>query len=44
MGEYKWEELGLEYQLKETKEPSNEQLQKTYEILSKSGIEVSLNR
>lgn len=44
MGEYKWEELGLEYQLKETNEPTEELLQRTYDIFTRSGIEVSLNK
>lgn len=44
MGEYKWQELGEQYKLSNTNEPSQELLEETYNILSQSGIEVSLNR
>lgn len=43
MGEYKWEELGLKYQLADTKEPSKSLLKEVKEILMKSGKEISLN-
>ena len=33
LGEYKWEKLGLNYQLKETQEPTKEALQKAKELL-----------
>lgn len=37
MGEYKWEERGLAYQLKEAKEPKEELLKKVRFLLEKSG-------
>ncbi|MDF2609269.1 MAG: pflA [Lachnospiraceae bacterium] len=43
MGEYKWKELGLEYQLFHTKEPSKELLQEVRDIFEASGKTVSLN-
>lgn len=43
MGEFKWKELGLEYKLSDTKEPSNELLKEVKEILENSGITVSSN-
>lgn len=43
MGEYKWEELGLKYQLSNTKEPSKEALKEVQQILEASGKLVSLN-
>lgn len=43
MGEYKWEELGLKYQLSDTKEPSKEALKEVQQILEASGKLVSLN-
>lgn len=44
MGEYKWKELGLEYQLYQTREPSEQLLQNAKEIFEESGIPVSMNR
>jgi pyruvate formate lyase activating enzyme len=38
MGEYKWEELGYEYQLKETPTPTPEQVQEVLDIFKKKGI------
>jgi pyruvate formate lyase activating enzyme len=43
MGEYKWEELGLDYKLTDTKEPSKELMEKLIEILSTNGKEVTSN-
>ncbi|MHB8130070.1 MAG: pyruvate formate-lyase-activating protein [Mobilitalea sp.] len=43
MGEYKWQELGLEYKLSDTKEPSRELLQEVKEILESNGKNVSAN-
>jgi len=43
MGEYKWEELGLEYTLSDTKEPAKEMLIQVKEIFDRSGKNVSLN-
>ncbi|MGB4660935.1 MAG: radical SAM protein, partial [Mobilitalea sp.] len=43
MGEYKWEELGLEYKLSDTKEPSKQSLQKVKEIFEKNGKKVAMN-
>ncbi|NLP33911.1 MAG: pyruvate formate lyase-activating protein [Clostridiales bacterium] len=43
MGEYKWKELGLEYKLTDTKEPSAESLQEVKEILESNGKIVSVN-
>ncbi len=43
MGEYKWEELGLEYKLSDTKEPDQELLQKVKLIFDKSGKNISVN-
>ncbi|WP_211293126.1 pyruvate formate-lyase-activating protein [Brunnivagina elsteri] len=38
MGEYKWEELGYEYQLKETPSPTPEQIEKALAIFHSMGI------
>jgi pyruvate formate lyase activating enzyme len=38
MGEYKWEELGYEYKLKETPTPTPEQVQEVLDIFRKRGI------
>ncbi|HKL79370.1 MAG TPA: pyruvate formate-lyase-activating protein [Mobilitalea sp.] len=43
MGEYKWNELGLEYKLANTKEPSKELLQEVKVIFESSGKTVSTN-
>lgn len=43
MGEYKWKELGLDYQLTETKEPGKELIDAVKEILGESGKFVSSN-
>ncbi|NLK27247.1 MAG: pyruvate formate lyase 1-activating protein, partial [Clostridiales bacterium] len=43
MGEYKWKELGLEYKLTNTKEPSAELMQTVNEILGRNGKNVSVN-
>lgn len=41
MGEYKWQELGLKYQLSDTKEPTKEQLKQVKEIFETNGKKVS---
>jgi pyruvate formate lyase activating enzyme len=38
MGEYKWQELGYKYQLKDTPTPTAEELKKTLNIFRKKGI------
>lgn len=43
MGEYKWEELGYEYALKDTKEPSLALIEEVKKILETSGISVYAN-
>lgn len=43
MGEYKWKELGLDYQLSDTKEPSKELLLEVKTILERSGKVVTSN-
>ena len=43
MGEYKWQELGLEYKLAATKEPSKELLKEVKAILETNGKTVSAN-
>ncbi|MFP4697999.1 MAG: pyruvate formate-lyase-activating protein [Eubacteriales bacterium] len=43
MGEYKWEELGYEYRLKNTKEPSKEQIKIAKEILTSYNLDVITN-
>jgi pyruvate formate-lyase 1-activating enzyme len=43
MGEFKWKELGLEYRLADTKEPTKELLNEVKAIFESSGINVSLN-
>jgi len=43
MGEYKWKELGLEYKLSDTKEPSKDSLQKVKEIFERNGKKVAMN-
>lgn len=40
MGEYKWEQLGLEYQLKNTQPPTPEVLQRTLDIFKQHGLVV----
>ncbi|PSB19214.1 pyruvate formate lyase-activating protein [filamentous cyanobacterium CCP1] len=40
MGEYKWEQLGYEYQLKETQPPTPEQVQAAQAIFRSRGINV----
>ncbi|MDF2541455.1 MAG: pflA [Herbinix sp.] len=43
MGEYKWKELGLEYKLSDTKEPSKELMKQVKEIFECNGKVVSAN-
>jgi pyruvate formate lyase activating enzyme len=43
MGEYKWQELGLEYKLSNTKEPDKDLIQKVKEILESNGKKVSVS-
>mgnify|MGYP001045167065 CR=1 FL=1 len=43
MGEFKWEELGLDYKLHDTKEPSNEHMEEVIEIFESNGKKVSTN-
>lgn len=43
MGEYKWEELGMDYKLHDTKEPSKELMQEVIDIFKSSGKEISTN-
>ncbi len=43
MGEYKWEELGLDYKLTDTKEPSKELMRRVMDILSTNGKIVTSN-
>ena len=38
MGEYKWEELGYEYKLKETPTPTPEQVEQAVNIFRNKGI------
>jgi pyruvate formate lyase activating enzyme len=40
MGEYKWQQMGYEYQLKEVNPPSEEQVQATVAIFQKYGLTV----
>lgn len=40
MGEYKWEQLGYDYQLKETEPPTPELFQKTVDIFKSHGLNV----
>ncbi|MBE9180183.1 pyruvate formate lyase-activating protein [Oculatella sp. LEGE 06141] len=40
MGEYKWEQLSYDYQLKETQPPTTEQVQAAYAIFRSRGITV----
>lgn len=44
MGEFKWQELGLDYQLADTVEPTKEELLRVKEILERNGKVVSLNK
>lgn len=39
MGEYKWKDLGMDYKLKDTAEPTLEQIEKARAIFAKHGIE-----
>ncbi|GJD19315.1 Pyruvate formate-lyase activating enzyme [Rivularia sp. IAM M-261] len=41
MGEYKWEQLGYEYQLKETPTPTPEQVQQALNIFKEKGVMAS---
>jgi len=41
MGEYKWKELGFEYTLTDTKEPSKELMEKVKDLLKRNGKNVS---
>jgi pyruvate formate lyase activating enzyme len=43
MGEFKWKELGLNYQLSDTKEPSRELLLEVKKIFESNGKNVSAN-
>lgn len=43
MGEYKWKELGLDYKLTDTKEPSKELIQEVKTIFESNGKIVSAN-
>lgn len=43
MGEYKWEELGLDYKLTDTKVPSKELMKEVMDILSTNGKIVTSN-
>jgi pyruvate formate lyase activating enzyme len=43
MGEFKWKELGLDYQLSDTKEPSRELLLEVKKIFESNGKNVSAN-
>lgn len=43
MGEYKWKELGMEYQLADTKEPTKEMLMQAKAIFETNGKVVSCN-
>ena len=43
MGEYKWKELGIDYQLSDTKEPSKELMEQIINILSTNGKVVTSN-
>lgn len=43
MGEYKWQELGLDYKLSDTKEPSKELMKEVKTILESNGKQVSAN-
>lgn len=40
MGEYKWEQLGLDYQLKETEPPTPELIKQTGDIFRSRGLQV----
>lgn len=40
MGEYKWEQLGFDYQLKETQPPTPEVVQRTVDIFKQHGLVV----
>ncbi|MFB2923165.1 pyruvate formate-lyase-activating protein [Aerosakkonema funiforme] len=40
MGEYKWEQLGYDYQLKDTQPPTAELVQRTVDIFKKHGLAV----
>lgn len=40
MGEYKWEQLGYDYQLKDTQTPSPELIAKVSEIFKRNGLNV----
>ena len=40
MGEYKWEQLGFDYQLKDTQPPSAEVVQRTVDIFKQHGLRV----
>lgn len=43
MGEYKWQELGLEYKLSDTKEPSKELMQEVKSIFESNGKNIVSN-
>lgn len=44
MGEYKWKEMGIDYRLSDTKEPTKELVETTKKILEKSGKVIKVNR
>ncbi len=44
MGGYKWEELGLEYTLKDTPEPTSALLQRTYDLFKMHNTYVTMNQ
>ena len=41
MGEYKWEQLGMDYQLKDTQPPSPELIRKTVQTFEQQGLSVA---
>ncbi len=43
LGVYKWEELGLDYQLKDVNPPDQEDLVKMKELFTQNGIDVEIN-
>lgn len=42
MGEYKWEQLGYDYQLKDTQPPSPEEMQRVVKIFAQRGLKVEV--
>jgi pyruvate formate lyase activating enzyme len=41
MGEYKWDQLGYDYQLKQTQPPTPEQIRRTIDIFKQRGLSVN---